>query len=233
MPVGSRPLSSRDQSWAPACFPVVGALLGLSSFAVFRSLSGLGDWGSAIVTTAFGAYVTGAFHEDGLADTCDALGGAVSRERALEIMKDSRIGSYGSVALLLDLMLRVALFVRIGVTNWPAFVLYACLSRLIPVWLMIRLPHAAPSQGKLKDLFQIPASRAVVATGLCVATSFGLAAASPEHGLRIALGWPIAALVALWFGHLGQRRLGGITGDLLGASEQIGELALLSVFAWH
>jgi adenosylcobinamide-GDP ribazoletransferase len=185
------------------------------------------------VVTAFGVYVTGAFHEDGLADTCDALGGAVSRERALEIMKDSRIGSYGSAALLLDLMLRVALFVRIGATSWIAFVLYASLARLIPVWLMILLPHAAPSQGKLKDLFQIPASRAAVATGLCVAMSLCFAAAHPEQGIRIALGWPIAALVALWFGRLGKRRLGGITGDLLGASEQIGELALLSVFAWH
>jgi adenosylcobinamide-GDP ribazoletransferase len=207
--------------------------LGLASFLVFRALSGLGDWCSAVVTTAFGVYVTGAFHEDGLADTCDALGGAVSRERALEIMKDSRIGSYGSVALVLALLLRVTLFVRIGSAAWGAFVLYATLSRLIPVWLMTQLPHASPNQGKLKDLLQVPASRATLATLLCVVISLVLAVLEPQYGLRVALCWPAAVAVGLWFARLGRRRLGGITGDLLGASEQIGEIGILSVFAWH
>src|SRR5262245_58591993 len=102
-----------EPAWLSACvrhFPLVGAGVGLWGAAVlWAALQFWPPMVAALLSLAGTVWLTGAFHEDGLADTCDALGGAVSRERALEIMKDSRIGSYGAIALVLALGLKVAL----------------------------------------------------------------------------------------------------------------------------
>jgi adenosylcobinamide-GDP ribazoletransferase len=214
-------------------FPLVGAGLGGISVLGLKGLAGLGHWVSAVAVTALLAYVTGAFHEDGLADTADALGGQVSRERALEIMKDSRIGSYGTVALLLTLFARVALLARLGTSTVTAIVAYGMLARVVPIWLMTLLPHANPRQGKIKDLQQVPLSRAYLGTLVALLLSAALAWNEPGQIHRLGLACVAALLVALWFARLAKRRLGGITGDVLGASEQMAELAVLMVFAWQ
>lgn len=233
VPVGNAPIAEKHIAWAPAMFPIVGALLGALSFLLFTALSGLNPWVRAIVVTAFGVYVTGAFHEDGLADTADALGGMVSKERALEILKDSRIGSYGTCALTLALLLRVALIAELGTQSVVAFVVYGCIARLAPLWLMTRLPHANPNQGKIKDLQQVGPSRAYVGTLLSAAICVASALLVRGFEYRLTIAFAVTALTALWFGRLAHRRLGGITGDLLGASEQIAELLILSTFAWQ
>lgn len=233
LPVGSAPISARASALSPALFPLVGALLGLIHFAVMVLLRPLGDWVSAIAATALGVFVTGAFHEDGLADTADALGGQVSRERALEIMKDSRIGTYGSVALVLALSLRVALFTRIDVSELTAWVLYGTLARLGPLWLMVTLPHASPSQGKLKDLLQIEPGVAWVGTLLSLALAAACILMTPHALPRLGLGFLATTIVTLAFARLATRRLGGITGDVLGATEQVIEACVLMVFAWR
>ena len=98
-----------------AHFPGVGWVVGGLTALVFWGLTlalpaqAASAWVAAVVSTAFSVWLTGAFHEDGLADTADGLGGAVSRERALDIMKDSRIGSYGAIALVLALLAKVLL----------------------------------------------------------------------------------------------------------------------------
>jgi adenosylcobinamide-GDP ribazoletransferase len=233
IPVGKAPLSERDIAWAPALFPLVGALLGGVFFLLFTALSGFDAWVGAIVITAFGVYVTGAFHEDGLADTADALGSNVSKERALEILKDSRIGSYGTCALVLSLLLRVALFANLGTNSLIPILVYGAIARLSPLWLMTHLSHANPSQGKLKDLQQIGKSRAYVGTAIAVALSVAVTFYEPGSEYRLGVAFAVTALTCLWFGRLAQQRLGGITGDLLGASEQIAELMVLLTFAWQ
>nr|AIA99157.1 Cobalamin synthase [Methylibium sp. T29-B] len=144
-----------EPAWLQAClrhFPLVGACVGAWAAAIFWFALLL--WPPLVASTVSlvaTVWLTGAFHEDGLADTCDALGGAVSRERALAIMKDSRIGSYGAVALVLALVLKVTAVAGLASAAqtdglaWAAMALIwsHAVSRAAPVWLVWRLPYAA------------------------------------------------------------------------------------------
>jgi adenosylcobinamide-GDP ribazoletransferase len=232
IPVGSSPIRPRDVSWCPAMFPLVGFGLGAISSFGLSALSGLGGLGAATTVVATQLYLTGAFHEDGLADSADGLGGSAPANRTLEIMKDSRIGTYGTVALVCALVLRIALLSRLAVMGWLPIVLYGGIARLTPLWLMTHLPHAAPSNSAHRELQNIGKSRAYLGTLLAVlftGTSLWLA---PSWLYRAIVGLPMVLLVSLLSARTAHRRLGGITGDILGAAEQLTELALLAVFAW-
>lgn len=211
---------------------IVGALGALVLAAALALLPAgpLGALVAAGLSTAATAWLTGAFHEDGLADTLDGLGGSAERERALAIMKDSRIGSYGMLGLLLVLLLKLALLALLARHGaWPvaAALLGAhVLSRAAPLDVMYALPYVSdPSGAKSKPL----AEEAGVATILT-----GLAWSLPA---LLLLGWvfgPLALGLAalLWMLALGamrrtlRRRLQGFTGDTLGATQQLCELAL-------
>lgn len=237
-----------EPAWLQQCtrhFPLVGAVIG----AVGAGALALGAmlWPPAVavgVAMAVGVVLTGGFHEDGLADTFDALGGWVSRERALTIMKDSRIGSYGALALLLALGLRAATLTALASINLRAalvaWVWVQCASRLAPVWLTQRLPYAGDADhAKAK-----PLALQVSGPGLGVASAWVLLAlaaawallpgaqaqqAQPQWvGLLASL--PAAAMCTLWMQTWLRQRLGGFTGDTLGASQQLSELAML--LAW-
>lgn len=249
IPVGSSPLTANDISWSPAFFPLVGAALGGAVSLVFTLLAPLGSIAAAALAVGFSCYVTGAFHEDGMADTADGLGGAVSRERALAIMKDSRIGTYGAVALTITLLSRVGLLVRIAegtssegaMTNCLAMnmailtpvVLSGALGRLAAVWLMTYVAHADPSESKTKDLVAVAGSRAWLATGLVLSIATAVFATYPAGVSRIIVAVGLTTGIAFLMARLSLRRLGGITGDVLGATEQICEVAVLAAFAWR
>jgi adenosylcobinamide-GDP ribazoletransferase len=102
---------------------------------------------ASVATVAALALVTGAFHEDGLADTADALGGAFDREKLFAILKDSRIGSFGATALILVLLLRIAALAKLGPMAAGGLLLGQTLSRTTPVWMMAALPYATPAAG--------------------------------------------------------------------------------------
>ena len=181
-------------------------------------------------------WLTGAFHEDGLADTCDGLGGSAQRERALVIMKDSRIGSYGTVGLCLALLLKTALLAQLAAQWGPlrAALALLCghvLSRLMPLFIMRWLPYVSDADAaKSKPLADDVSGPALLA---------GLAWALPAWALT---GWAFsparllacAAMLALltWrLGRLWQRRLQGFTGDVLGATQQVCELGFYLALA--
>ncbi len=234
-----------EPAWLTAClrhFPLVGAGVGLFAAAVL--------WGAlwlwpptvaAALSVVATVWVTGAFHEDGLADTCDGLGGAVSRERALVIMKDSRIGSYGAVALVLALVLKVATVAGLAalvphgtsaVLVLAAVVWGHAASRAAPVALVWRLPYAGDAEhAKAKPLAMQTDGRSVaVAVGWLALLAFDLVALWPALALPLlssfAVGGVATGLCARWL----RRRLGGFTGDTLGATQQIVELCML--LAW-
>jgi adenosylcobinamide-GDP ribazoletransferase len=209
----------------------VGAGLGTLSYVAFRCAQSLGMASAATVSTVLAVLLTGAFHEDGLADSADGLLGAVSRERTLEIMKDRRIGTYGAAALTLVLLLRVTHLCKIGCNGWVALLLSASLARLGPVWLLTHVDHAASSQSKHRDLAGTGRSRAYWAAGSMALMNAALVYAAPEKVMRVGVAWLAAIAVTIYVWRLAQRRLGGITGDLLGACEQLGEVAILGVFA--
>jgi adenosylcobinamide-GDP ribazoletransferase len=176
--------------------------------------------------------VTGAFHEDGLADTADALGGAFDREKLFAILKDSRIGSFGATALILVLLLRIAALAKLGPMAVGGLLLGQTISRTTPVWMMAALPYVTPA-GSARSL-QVVGGRilhaviastfAVIAAGLLV-----LGKLLPVQGVLVSL--LLAVIVAVVCGWRFHARAGGITGDFLGASQQLTDAAILVVLA--
>lgn len=221
-------------------FPLAGAMVGVCAGVV---LWGAATWWPAgiavLLSMAVTAWLTGAFHEDGLADTCDGLGGAVTRERALEIMKDSRLGSYGALGLGLTLALKAAALMALlqlsPAVAVAASVLAHAVSRAAAVMVLAALPYAGDvEQARAKPLAQparwhapvVAAAWALVVGGVCGAVT---AAQVPALRWLWAMVWACAVAVwcAVWF----RRRLGGWTGDTLGAVQQWSELAVYLALA--
>ncbi|MGY3610335.1 MULTISPECIES: adenosylcobinamide-GDP ribazoletransferase [unclassified Bradyrhizobium] len=209
-------------SWS---LPVAGLLVGLVGSAVYAIAHAIGltPGPAAMLALASTIVVTGALHEDGLADTADGLGGGRTRERKLEIMRDSRIGTYGACALVIPLILR-----------WSALTAIAA-PRSVMIALL--LAHAAARAGVPTFMAFVPPARpdglsarggqptlqsATIALGLgaiVLALGFGPGKAI----LAIAL----LALIGVMMARLAIKQIGGQTGDILGAFEQLSETAIL------
>jgi adenosylcobinamide-GDP ribazoletransferase len=230
-------------------FPGVGVLVGLL-VAVFTAglLMALPPVGSAPLVaaalgTVLGVLITGAFHEDGLADVADGLGGSADRDRALIIMKDSRVGAFGAIAIVLVLLCKVALLALLGDVSGPLMVvaLFSAhvASRTWPLLTIRLLPHVGDAAGSKSKPLADQISGAALRTGFIwyflaiafvvyaqAATDF-IAINLTDEGLLQALINAMAAslvawgLMTRWF----WRRLKGFTGDCLGATQQVCELA--------
>jgi adenosylcobinamide-GDP ribazoletransferase len=211
-----------DAAWA---FPLVGAGIGAVAAVVFLSaqLARLGDWPSALLAVLVALLLTGALHEDGLADAADGIFGGGDRDRRLAIMRDSRHGTFAVLALVLSVGLRAAALAQIGSVVFAGLALVAAhaISRaLLPV-AMWRLPPAR-EQG-----LGVEAGRPrppMIIAGLLIALAIGAAALGPLHGL---IAMAAAALTVGAAGALARRRIGGYTGDVLGAFQQIAEVTIL------
>jgi adenosylcobinamide-GDP ribazoletransferase len=202
---------------------VVGALVGLvlaGAYAVFRTV--LPALPAAGVTIGVGLLLTGALHEDGLADSADALVGGQTREEALAILKDPAHGTYGVLAIVLSMVLRIA--VLAGLDAWTALAILPgahALSRGAAAAVMGWVPPAT-DQG-------LGASYAAMTTRREVtwATAAALVVGVLTFGSWLALAVPLAALGAGTVALISVRRIGGITGDVLGAAQQTVEVLLL------
>jgi len=240
-----------------AHFPGVGWLVGLLVAALSGALllglpaGGFAPLIVATLGTAFSILLTGAFHEDGLADVADGLGGSYQRERALEIMKDSRVGAFGAIAIVTALLVKVALVAQLasmGVAVLCCMVFLAhVVSRTWPLLIIRLLPHVGDVAGsKSKPLAeQITLGALLVALVWCgVAFAFvwllqgaGLVWLQMPGGnvARALLGALLASALAFgWMLRMFSRRLQGFTGDCLGATQQVCELAFYLGFllAW-
>lgn len=230
-----------------AHFPGVGVVVGSAGAAAYVLLHTLlpdttyTPLVSAVFCTIATVMLTGGFHEDGLADVADGLGGGHSRERALEIMKDSRVGAFGAMALVLALLCKVALLAILGSVEGipvaaqtsPFSSWYVCValwiahivSRGLPLLIIRLLAHVGDSAtSKSKPLAgQISNAGLLMALAWCLA-ALGLASLALEPmNLIVACGF--AALALLWLINLFHRRLRGFTGDCLGAAQQVCEIA--------
>ena len=212
-------------------FPFVGLAVALPAALVLVLLSALGlqPLASSLVALLLLVGLTGALHEDGLADTADGLFGHATRERALEIMKDSRIGTYGALALIGSVSLRAALLADLT-RHTPslgalALIVAAGSSRGAMAWLWSSLPSARP--GGLSNRMEAPGpreGRQAALVGLAIAVAGGAAIGGWAGALLPAA----LALGGLWlFRRFIAQRLGGTTGDTLGAAQQIVEVLLL------
>ncbi len=212
-------------------FPLVGALIGAitASVAILAAML----WPvpvAVLLALAIEARLTGAFHEDAVADFCDAFGGGQSADDTRRIMKDSRIGSYGAVGLILALALRAALLITVLEAFEPAaaviiIIASATFGRLLAVAVMAAVAPAPTGTGLARDI------ASGVGPGL-----LAVAVLTAIPGLLpFALLAPLAVLAAaaaglafiLWFRALLIRRIGGSTGDCLGFAAYVGQLLLL------
>jgi adenosylcobinamide-GDP ribazoletransferase len=233
IPVGGFPYGDRELAWAPAHAPLVGGVLGAALAAVHSVLLPLGSLPAATIVVGLSMLLTGALHEDGLADTSDALGAGIERSQVLAILKDSRVGSYGAAALAVSVLARAALLAQLSHASLWALPLGFCAARLGPVWLMVFLPYVSPAPAaKNERMVRAQWRQATVASAWFIAA---VAAALGQGWITAsragAAAMAIAAVTALT-GLRYRQRVGGITGDFLGATEQLGEIALLAVFAW-
>lgn len=211
---GRVPLAASGWAW-----PLVGALVGACQAAVlYLGLRwGLPAAAAALLALAVGMLVTGALHEDGLGDLADGFGGGRDRARTLEIMRDSRLGSYGALALVLAVGLQVALISALPVdAAVAALVGLGAASRgflpLVQLW----LPQAR-AEGLGASAAAEPAAASAWAAGLIGAALALLLAPGAALVLLIA-----AQAAVLW---LACRQIGGVTGDVLGAAQLLGLVA--------
>ncbi|GAA3995336.1 adenosylcobinamide-GDP ribazoletransferase [Comamonas faecalis] len=219
---------------ASAHFPGVGWPVAAVACAVYAPLwwalgsGGFAPLAAAALATATTLLATGGFHEDGLADTADGLGGGYTRERVLEIMKDSRIGAFGAMALVLALLTKLALLAQLGSTSLAPALLALLgahvLSRWWPLTVMRCLPYAGDgASSKAKPLASHTSAAAVAAGALwCVPALLWLGAALGWAALASAV--VVSGLAAQWMHWRLAQRLQGFTGDGLGAVQQLGEL---------
>jgi adenosylcobinamide-GDP ribazoletransferase len=191
---------------------------------------------AAVFSTIATVLITGGFHEDGLADIADGLGGSYDRARALEIMKDSRVGAFGAMALVLALAAKIALIALLGdvLSAWQtAWVLGAAhvASRATPMFIVRLLPHVGDAAGsKSKPLADQVSRAALIGNLLWTSGFFGLfmlfarmESAQSAILLVVSSMCMMIAWIVMW--RLLKRRLQGFTGDALGATQQVCEIA--------
>jgi len=218
------PVGMVDLSPAARTFPLIGLLVGgIAGGALWLGARvDLHPLACAFIGLAVGAWISGALHEDGLADFVDGLGGR-DREHRLEIMRDSRIGSYGVLALIFSVGLKAALLAGFMGPGRAAGALIAAavISRAVVPLVMARLAPAR-RDGLGQGVGEVNMVTALTALGFGLFG--GVALLGPGVGL-LALG--MALCTALAVGRLARKRLGGYTGDVLGAVQQTAEVAVL------
>ena len=217
-----------EASWlqhASRYFPLVGCVVAAIAAGVyFATALVLPAPVAAVLSTAASIYLTGAFHEDGFADTCDGLGGGMTRERVLEIMKDSRVGAYGAIGIVCMLAAKLTALAmlppRVAV---GALFLAHPLSRLAASALIWKLDYVR-GEGKAKPLAQQMSSAEFAIATISALLPVPVLLASGWIASSAVLAAVLAALLAaFWLGRKLHMRLGGYTGDCLGAVQQLAE----------
>ncbi len=215
-----------DAVWT---FPIVGVAIGALAGGAFwiASWAGLSPWLSAMIAVLAMVLIGGGFHEDGLADLADGLGGALDKDRALEIMHDSRVGTFGVIAIVMSIGVRVAALAQIGEPEFAlaALMTSAALGRaaMAPAWAWLppaREDGLARGAGK-------PSSGAALLS-LTIGAAVAVVAAGAAAGL---LAFTIILVATAVMAFNAWRRIGGYTGDVLGAVEQSAEIMALVTLA--
>ena len=220
-----------DPAWlhhASRYFSLVGIVVALVAALVYLGAAQL--WPlpvAALLSTAAGIYLTGAFHEDGFADMCDGFGGGMTRARVMEIMKDSRIGTYGAVGAGLLIGLKCVLLAQLSpATAVAALFLAHPLSRLAASALIWKLEYAR-DEGKAKPLAQeMSGTEFAIATACAAIPAIAIGMLGCLAWSAIAASVVCATGAAAWLGAKFVRRIGGYTGDCLGSVQQVSEVAI-------
>jgi adenosylcobinamide-GDP ribazoletransferase len=218
---------NRSTRYFPAIGWIVGGIVALVFVAAQFVLPGAV---AVVLALAAGVLATGAFHEDGFADVCDGFGGGTNPQRTLDIMKDSRVGAFAAIGLVLLFGLKITTLislVRGGIWTVVAALLFAhVLSRWCAVTIIFRGVYARNDlTSKVKPIARQISWPGMIAATVWLVPFLGLVWWHPWWWLALPLAFGLRLLLARWF----RRRLGGYTGDCLGAAQQIIELVTLLV----
>ncbi|WP_164102475.1 adenosylcobinamide-GDP ribazoletransferase [Candidatus Laterigemmans baculatus] len=234
VPLSSRAPTAAALRRAPLFFPLVGLAIGCFTASVFW-LVGLAwpVWVAVLVALAVELRLTGALHEDGLADFCDAFGGGWDREQVLGILKDSRIGTYGTAGLVCGMLLRIAALGSIvidrGDDGWldaaSALVASAAAGRWMIVLVMAAIPPVAERESLSRDVGSQVSWRGFAVSGLGALPAIAWFTYLMPAASLIAVGLNAVALLML--GSLIRRKLGGVTGDCLGCIGYVSQVLWL------
>ena len=222
---GFADFQERDLNYAAKYFPLVGTIVGAIAALIFVLTNRMFTQDIAIILSMVASiYMTGAFHEDGLTDAIDGLGGGWGKEQVLAIMQDSRIGSYGAVAIILVLLLKFTALTHVAISSVPAVLIAGhSLSRLCAVLVMATQSYVK-SSGKAK-----PLATQLTMLDILLAVIFGLLPLwllnSTNYGSASYVALIFVVVVWLWFSYVIKKRIGGYTGDCLGATQQLTEVA--------
>ena len=221
----ARPGGSTDLTGGVWAFPLVGLAVNGAGGVVYWLLHrfGMPPLPDAAWSLAATMIMTGALHEDGLADTADGFGGGPTKERKLEIMRDHHIGSYGTLALLLSVAIRVGAIAALA-TPFQVFIGFCAAGPLGRAAMLLLMLVLEPARGDGLGAAMRGAGVARIALGLAIAVVMSLA---------LLPFWTVlaACCASASFAWLAHQQIGGYTGDVLGASEVVTECVVLSVFA--
>jgi adenosylcobinamide-GDP ribazoletransferase len=223
---GMPPMTEQSISRAIPLLPLAGALIGALLVGLGFACGALWDtWVRAVLIVVGWGVVTSGLHLDGLSDTFDAVMSWRTRERKLEIMKDSRIGAMGALALIAVLGLKVAWLHAAEDAWWSAVWLAPVLGRWADTYGIFRFPPAR--EGGLGREFQAQARRGDFAISTATAILLALVLSGPRGLLALALVWAFSSALARWW----TRDLGGLTGDTYGALCEIAEVVTLAALS--
>jgi cobalamin 5'-phosphate synthase/cobalamin synthase len=226
LPVGrGLAFDAKDVGRAARWFPLVGALLGAVYVAALWLLGPIfPPLVVAVIIVAIEAIITGGLHFDGVADTADGFGGGRTAEDVLRIMKDHAIGAYGAIALILVIVLKIATIAALIDARRAGYALL--LAPILARWSAVLLSATekyARSDGSPTSF--------VGRTELIVATVIAISAAVTLDPWRGIAGFALVAAGSAWWGRRCRRRIGGVTGDALGAAIEVAECIVLLTYA--
>jgi adenosylcobinamide-GDP ribazoletransferase len=230
LPISGIPYQPDSLARSAKFFPVVGLVVGLGATALQRILTPhLSRALVALLVLTFLVLITGGLHEDALADAVDAFGGGWDREQVLAILKDSRIGSFGALALVISMLARFLLLSILPLNRFTAFAVSAhVLCRWTTLPLSYFLPSARESEGQGARIAQ-KISSASMFIGTLLSFSIVIYLMRREFWIPISAAIVITALSGLYY----FRRIGGVTGDCFGATNQLTEIAIYFCGVWN
>jgi adenosylcobinamide-GDP ribazoletransferase len=230
LPIAHIPYQPESLSRSAKFFPLVGLVVGLGASVLQHFLvPHLNRALVALLILTFLVLITGGLHEDGLADTVDAFGGGWNREQVLTILRDSRIGSFGALALVISMLARLLLLSILPVNRFTAFVVSAhVLCRWTTLPLSYFLPPARASEGQGAKIAQ-KVSSASFLVGSLLSLAVVVYLLRREFWIPVLVAIVISALSGLYY----FRRIGGVTGDCFGATNQLTEIAIYFCGVWN
>jgi adenosylcobinamide-GDP ribazoletransferase len=234
VPIPSQSYTSDSLARSAKFFPVVGLLIGASAALLhFSLISHLQRPVTALLVLTYLLLITGCLHEDGLADTADGFGGVWTREQILVILRDSRIGSYGAAALTLSLLARLVLLSSLPLAQVAQYLIAA---HVLCRWTTLPLSHYLPaarmqSEGT-KDGQGARIAQLTTFGSLIAATVFSFAVVVALLRTRAIIAIASAIAVTALSGFYYRRRIGGVTGDCFGATNQVAEIAVYLCGVW-